>query len=110
MSYPVNLSAASACQPDCTPGWLQPPVPIHPAPSLPQVDARDYGVAAHILRDLGVGSITLLTNNPAKHNCMRAHGIAVAECLPLLPPPQGGNGTQGGSQLGSSNGSQHHLV
>lgn len=83
---------------------------MHPAPSLPQVDARDYGVAAHILRDLGVGSITLLTNNPAKHNCMRAHGIAVAECLPLLPPPQGGNGTQGGSQLGSSNGSQHHLV
>ncbi|KAI7846080.1 hypothetical protein COHA_000446 [Chlorella ohadii] len=79
------------------------------------VDARDYGVAAHILRDLGVGSIALLTNNPAKHNCMRAHGIPVTECLPLVPPPQGGNGAQGGGQqgaspLGSSNGSQHHLV
>jgi 3,4-dihydroxy 2-butanone 4-phosphate synthase/GTP cyclohydrolase II len=39
------------------------------------LDARDYGVAAHILRDLGVGAVRLLTGNPAKAASLRAHGI-----------------------------------
>jgi GTP cyclohydrolase II len=50
-----------------------------------QVDARDYGVAAHILRDLGAHSVALLTNNPAKANCLKSHGLKITEVLPLLP-------------------------
>lgn len=40
-------------------------------------DQRDYAVAAAILRHLGVPAIDLLTNNPAKVDALRAHGLAV---------------------------------
>ncbi|RFA22579.1 GTP cyclohydrolase II [Subtercola boreus] len=42
------------------------------------VDARDYGSAAAILRDLGLGNIHLLTNNPEKVRQLQAHGIGVS--------------------------------
>lgn len=42
------------------------------------VDARDYAAAAAILHDLGVGPVTLLTNNPRKVEAMHRHGIAVS--------------------------------
>ena len=48
-------------------------------------DERDYTPAALILRDLGVRSVHLLTNNPAKVEALRALRISVAECVPLLP-------------------------
>ncbi|MFJ9413413.1 GTP cyclohydrolase II RibA [Streptomyces sp. NPDC101227] len=51
------------------------------------VDAREYGVAAGILRDLGVRSVRLLSNNPHKRAALLRHGIAVAEQVPLLMPP-----------------------
>ncbi|GAA1016821.1 MULTISPECIES: GTP cyclohydrolase II [Streptomyces] len=51
------------------------------------VDARDYGVAAEILRDLGVRSVRLMSNNPRKHESLVRHGIQVAEQVPLLIPP-----------------------
>jgi GTP cyclohydrolase II len=41
------------------------------------VDARRYDVAAAILHDLGVRSVTLMTNNPDKINGLQAAGIAV---------------------------------
>lgn len=66
---------------------------------------RDYGVAAHILRDLGVTSVALLTNNPAKHASLRAHGIKVTERLPLLPPAHGGGGGDAGTTSYASVGS-----
>ncbi len=44
----------------------------HPA------DGRDYGVAAQILHDLGVGSVRLLTNNPDKIRQLRAWGVDVS--------------------------------
>ena len=47
------------------------------------VDARDYGTAASVLADLGVGSVRLLTNNPAKVGGLRAHGVQVVERVPL---------------------------
>jgi len=47
-------------------------------------DARDYGSAAQILRDLGVSSIKLLTNNPAKVEAMETAGIKLVERLPLV--------------------------
>jgi len=51
------------------------------------VDARDYGVAARILQDLGVNSVRLMSNNPRKREALVQHGIQVAETVPLLIPP-----------------------
>jgi GTP cyclohydrolase II len=47
------------------------------------IDARDFSVAAHMLRLLNVENIRLLTNNPAKVEGLEAVGINVAERLPL---------------------------
>jgi len=43
------------------------------------VDRREYGAAAAILQDLGLTSVRLLTNNPAKVEGLRASGIDVVE-------------------------------
>ncbi|MEU6552202.1 GTP cyclohydrolase II [Streptomyces sp. NPDC046915] len=51
------------------------------------VDARDYGVAAGMLHDLGVNSVRLMSNNPRKREALVRHGIEVAETVPLLIPP-----------------------
>jgi GTP cyclohydrolase II len=51
------------------------------------VDARDYGVAADILHDLGVRSVRLLSNNPRKREALIRHGVQVAEQVPLLIEP-----------------------
>ncbi|WP_328992177.1 bifunctional 3,4-dihydroxy-2-butanone-4-phosphate synthase/GTP cyclohydrolase II [Kribbella sp. NBC_01245] len=42
-------------------------------------DARDYGTGAQILTDLGITSVKLLTNNPAKLAGVQGHGIDVVE-------------------------------
>jgi GTP cyclohydrolase II len=47
------------------------------------VDARDFAVAAQMLRLLSVDQVRLLTNNPEKVAGLEAEGIAVAERLPL---------------------------
>ncbi len=47
-------------------------------------DARDYGVAAAILKDLGVNSVRLLSNNPEKQRQLIQHGIEVTELVPLV--------------------------
>jgi 3,4-dihydroxy 2-butanone 4-phosphate synthase/GTP cyclohydrolase II len=49
-------------------------------------DLRDYAVAAQILKHLGAGPARLLSNNPRKAQSLRAHGVAVAEELPLILP------------------------
>ncbi|MEU9310635.1 GTP cyclohydrolase II [Streptomyces sp. NPDC048256] len=51
------------------------------------VDARDYKVAADILRDLGVESVRLMSNNPRKREALVDNGIRVAEEVPLLIEP-----------------------
>ncbi|MGW0945531.1 GTP cyclohydrolase II [Streptomyces sp. NPDC002623] len=51
------------------------------------VDARDYKVAADILRDLGVRSVRLMSNNPRKREALVDNGIKVAEEVPLLIEP-----------------------
>ncbi len=48
-------------------------------------DARDYGTAAQILRDLGVRSVQLLTNNPAKVAAMEHYGLTVQHRVALPP-------------------------
>ena len=51
------------------------------------VDARDYGAAAGILRDLDVRSVRLMSNNPRKREALIEHGIEVTEQVPLLIQP-----------------------
>ncbi|MDE2395689.1 MAG: bifunctional 3,4-dihydroxy-2-butanone-4-phosphate synthase/GTP cyclohydrolase II [Burkholderiales bacterium] len=51
------------------------------------VDARDYAVGAGILQDLGITSMRLLTNNPAKYRCLGSFGLTIAERMPLTTPP-----------------------
>ena len=48
-------------------------------------DERDYATAALILKDLGVPSVRLLTNNPLKIASLQAYGIPVAARVPLPP-------------------------
>jgi 3,4-dihydroxy 2-butanone 4-phosphate synthase / GTP cyclohydrolase II len=54
------------------------------------VDARDYGIGAQILADLGVASIALMTNNPAKLTGIEGYGLAVVERigLPVTAHPE----------------------
>jgi 3,4-dihydroxy 2-butanone 4-phosphate synthase/GTP cyclohydrolase II len=54
-------------------------------------DARHYGTATQILRDLGIDNVRLLTNNPAKVSNLQDYGIAVAERVPLTPHPNDHN-------------------
>jgi 3,4-dihydroxy 2-butanone 4-phosphate synthase/GTP cyclohydrolase II len=46
-------------------------------------DARDYGVGAQILADIGVHSMRLLTNNPAKRAGLEGYGLTIIERVPL---------------------------
>lgn len=55
------------------------------------VDARDYSDAAEILRHLGITSIRLLTNNPAKTDALAAHGIEVTAREPIVIEPTATN-------------------
>ncbi len=43
------------------------------------VDRRDYGVGAHILRDLGLSKLKILTNNPKKISRLEVYGLSVVE-------------------------------
>jgi 3,4-dihydroxy 2-butanone 4-phosphate synthase / GTP cyclohydrolase II len=54
-------------------------------------DLREYGIAAQILRDLGVRRVRLLTNNPRKISGLQDYGVEVEERLPLEPPAHDGN-------------------
>ena len=47
------------------------------------IDARDFAVAAQMLQLLGIGTVRLLTNNPAKVAGLEAQSIEVIESLPL---------------------------
>lgn len=47
------------------------------------VDARSYEDAAHMLRDLGISSLRLITNNPEKINGLRALGMIVSGRIPV---------------------------
>ncbi len=50
-----------------------------------QADERNYDIGVAILRDLGVRSVRLLTNNPAKVQALEAAGLRVVERVPLEP-------------------------
>jgi len=47
------------------------------------MDARDYGVGAQILHDLGVRKMRLLTNNPKKRTGLVGYGLEIVENIPI---------------------------
>lgn len=49
-------------------------------------DAREYGIGAQILRDIGVRTMRLMTNNPAKFTGLKGYGLAVVGRVPVLTP------------------------
>ena len=50
-------------------------------------DERDYGVGAHILRELGVHKMRLLTNNPVKRVGLEAFGLEIVENVGIETVP-----------------------
>ncbi|KAF8010688.1 hypothetical protein BT93_J1365 [Corymbia citriodora subsp. variegata] len=50
------------------------------------IDAREYGIGAQILRDVGVRTMRLMTNNPAKFTGLKGYGLAVIGRVPVLTP------------------------
>jgi len=53
-----------------------------------QPDLREYWIGAQILRDLGVKSLRLMTNNPNKVYGLDGFGLRVAERVPIEVEPQ----------------------
>ena len=51
------------------------------------VDARDYGIGSQILADLGLTTIRIMTNNPAKRIGIEGYGLDVTERVPLQISP-----------------------
>jgi 3,4-dihydroxy 2-butanone 4-phosphate synthase/GTP cyclohydrolase II len=54
-------------------------------------DARHYGTATQVLRDLGVTRVRLLTNNPEKSEALADFGVTVDAQVPLTPRPNAHN-------------------
>ncbi len=54
-------------------------------------DMRDYKAGAHILFDLGVRKVRLLTNNPDKVRALEEYGLTITERVPLEVPPRSAN-------------------
>jgi 3,4-dihydroxy 2-butanone 4-phosphate synthase / GTP cyclohydrolase II len=47
-------------------------------------DERDYGVGASIMRELGLGKVRLISNNPVKRAGLEGYGIKIIETIPLV--------------------------
>lgn len=69
-------------------------------------DARDYRVAARIVELLGIASVRLLTNNPAKIAGLQREGITVTGRIPVVVPANRVNGPY----LATKRGRMGHLL
>jgi 3,4-dihydroxy 2-butanone 4-phosphate synthase/GTP cyclohydrolase II len=47
-------------------------------------DERDYGVGASIMRELGLGNVRLISNNPVKRAGLEGYGIRIVDTIPLI--------------------------
>jgi 3,4-dihydroxy 2-butanone 4-phosphate synthase/GTP cyclohydrolase II len=54
-------------------------------------DLRDYGIGAQILADLGLTTLRLMTNNPAKRGGLEGFGLEIVEQVPIESKPNGEN-------------------
>lgn len=62
------------------------------------VDSREYGIGSQILRDLGVRTMRVMTNNPAAYTGLKGYGLEITGKVPLIAPIfQVGNGYLNGS-------------
>ncbi|GAB3992959.1 bifunctional 3,4-dihydroxy-2-butanone-4-phosphate synthase/GTP cyclohydrolase II [Spirosoma daeguense] len=50
------------------------------------MDARDYGIGAQILRDLGIRKLRLLSNNPRKRAGLMGYGLEIIDTVPIEIP------------------------
>ncbi len=51
------------------------------------IDSREYGIGAQILVDIGLSTIRLMTNNPAKYGGLAGYDLSIIERVPLPPFP-----------------------
>jgi 3,4-dihydroxy 2-butanone 4-phosphate synthase / GTP cyclohydrolase II len=52
-----------------------------------KMDHRDYGIGCQILRDLGIGKLRLMTNNPTKRVGIQGYGLEIVDQVPIEVPP-----------------------
>ena len=51
------------------------------------VDSREYGIGAQMLNDLGITTMRLMTNNPAKYGGLEGYGLEIVDRVPLESKP-----------------------
>jgi 3,4-dihydroxy 2-butanone 4-phosphate synthase / GTP cyclohydrolase II len=51
------------------------------------IDSREYGIGSQILVDLGITTMRLMTNNPAKYGGLEGYGLEIVERVPLRSHP-----------------------
>jgi 3,4-dihydroxy 2-butanone 4-phosphate synthase/GTP cyclohydrolase II len=51
------------------------------------VDSREYGIGAQILVDLGITTMRLITNNPAKYGGLEGFGLDITDRVPSITAP-----------------------
>lgn len=51
-----------------------------------QMDERDYGIGAQILRELGISKMKLMSNNPKKRSGLTGYGLEIVDTVPIVIP------------------------
>jgi 3,4-dihydroxy 2-butanone 4-phosphate synthase/GTP cyclohydrolase II len=55
------------------------------------IDSREYGIGSQILVDLGITTMRVMTNNPAKYGGLEGYGLEIVERVPLRAHPTNEN-------------------